>query len=80
MKLNVNIVEKAKATYEFPFLAKSKASGIIVLFLNKNSGIILHNEESITGHKFGYSIKPWDDSFDQTFWEIIPMTVTLTQS
>lgn len=69
------IRKKMEKITEFPLLAESKSTGLIILFANKTSGIVVSNDKI---HKFGHYADDWIECNDEKYWSILPVGTSIT--
>jgi hypothetical protein len=60
----------------FPILARSIKTGIIVLFTNERSGMVIHAQEDAPNYIGEYS-RTWISCFDGKVWKIIDKPISI---
>ncbi len=74
MKSTLNESEKPEAKPEFPKLYKEKSTELVVMFVDEQTGIVVHGNNN--GRPRGY-FESWIKCTDKYTWEEYNGTVTL---
>jgi hypothetical protein len=75
MKTEYKEISVVSNPITFPCLRKSKESSLVVLFVNKNSGIVVNPSPNFTTNYFYSSFMNLDDN---TVWAEVKGSVTFT--